>query len=152
MYSNPPVHGARIAATIIGDSQLFAQWNEEMEYMAGRIKGVRKLLYDNLSDLNKDRDWSFVLSQIGMFSYSGMTGELESGFYLSIFKWKKKAMLYTHMCTNSLAWCSCASGSHNFKVAYLHDQEWENLACGPLRRQDRLSRASNRRLCQKRLK
>jgi len=26
MYSNPPLHGARIAGTILGDAQLYAQW------------------------------------------------------------------------------------------------------------------------------
>jgi aspartate aminotransferase len=26
LYSNPPVHGARIAGTILGDSQLNQQW------------------------------------------------------------------------------------------------------------------------------
>jgi aspartate aminotransferase len=28
MYSNPPVHGARIASKILGDPQLNAQWCE----------------------------------------------------------------------------------------------------------------------------
>ena len=26
MYSNPPLHGARIAGTILNDAQLYAQW------------------------------------------------------------------------------------------------------------------------------
>lgn len=28
MYSNPPVHGARIAGTILNDTKLYAQWSE----------------------------------------------------------------------------------------------------------------------------
>ena len=26
MHSNPPLHGARIASTILGDPQLYTQW------------------------------------------------------------------------------------------------------------------------------
>ena len=38
IWSNPPVHGASIAAEVVGTPELFAEWNEEMEMMAGRIK------------------------------------------------------------------------------------------------------------------
>ncbi|KAI4376869.1 hypothetical protein MLD38_014579 [Melastoma candidum] len=41
--------------------------------MAGRIKDVRKRLYDNLSAMDKSgKDWSFILGQIGMFSFTGL--------------------------------------------------------------------------------
>ncbi|XP_047339559.1 aspartate aminotransferase, chloroplastic-like [Impatiens glandulifera] len=73
MYSNPPVHGARIVANVVGDSVLFNEWKQEMELMAGRIMEVRKKLYDSL--LNKDKsekDWSYILKQIGMFSFTGL--------------------------------------------------------------------------------
>ncbi|XWS72725.1 hypothetical protein CRYUN_Cryun02cG0065000 [Craigia yunnanensis] len=73
MYSNPPVHGARIVANIVGDSALFKEWNAEMEMMAGRIKNVRHKLFDSLSSKDKSgKDWSFVLKQIGMFSFTGL--------------------------------------------------------------------------------
>lgn len=72
MYSNPPVHGARIASTVINDPVLFARWNEEMMEMAGRIKTVRASLYDELVTQNGDKDWSFVTRQIGMFSFTGL--------------------------------------------------------------------------------
>ncbi|XVF48300.1 hypothetical protein PTKIN_Ptkin03bG0179300 [Pterospermum kingtungense] len=74
MYSNPPVHGARLVANIVGDSALFKEWNEEMEMMAGRIKNVRHKLFDSLSSKDKSgKDWSFVLKQIGMFSFTGLS-------------------------------------------------------------------------------
>lgn len=38
VWSNPPVHGAAIAAEIVSKPELFKEWNEEMEMMAGRIK------------------------------------------------------------------------------------------------------------------
>ena len=42
IYSNPPVHGARIAAEVVGQPELFDEWKQEMEMMAGRIK-VRRV-------------------------------------------------------------------------------------------------------------
>ena len=38
LYSNPPVHGARIVAEVVGDEAMFEEWKQEMEAMAGRIK------------------------------------------------------------------------------------------------------------------
>ena len=70
-YSNPPVHGARIVAEVVNDGGMFDDWKAEMEMMSGRIKGVRKLLHDELKALHPEKDWGFILSQIGMFSFTG---------------------------------------------------------------------------------
>ncbi|MQM06279.1 hypothetical protein Taro_039100 [Colocasia esculenta] len=73
MYSNPPIHGARIVANVVGNPELFNEWKAEMELMAGRIKNVRQALYDSLSEKDKSgKDWSFILRQIGMFSFTGL--------------------------------------------------------------------------------
>ncbi|CAA7398024.1 unnamed protein product [Spirodela intermedia] len=68
MYSNPPVHGARIVASV----------------MAGRIKNVRQRLFDNLSEKGKSgKDWSFILQQIGMFSFTGLNkAQVASSMFL----------------------------------------------------------------------
>lgn len=71
MYSNPPVHGARIVAEVVNDEAMFGEWKEEMAMMSGRIMSVRGMLYDALTRINSDRDWSFVQQQIGMFSFTG---------------------------------------------------------------------------------
>ena len=74
MYSNPPVHGARIVAAVVGDPQLFGEWKGEMEMMAGRILKVRRELYQFLADKDRgSKDWSFVKKQIGMFSFTGLS-------------------------------------------------------------------------------
>ncbi|KAK9469209.1 pyridoxal phosphate-dependent transferase [Lipomyces arxii] len=73
MYSNPPVHGARIASEILGDEQLNAQWLTEVKAMADRIIEMRFLLKKHLEDLGSARDWSHITSQIGMFCYTGLT-------------------------------------------------------------------------------
>ncbi|CAN6918788.1 unnamed protein product [Brassica oleracea] len=73
MYSNPPVHGARIVANVVGDASMFNEWKAEMEMMAGRIKTVRQKLYDSLVSKDKSgKDWSFIFNQIGMLSFTGL--------------------------------------------------------------------------------
>lgn len=72
MYSNPPTHGARIAAEVICDPELFAAWNVEMGEMAGRIATVRGALQQQLQDLYPAKDWGFITRQIGMFSFTGL--------------------------------------------------------------------------------
>ncbi len=42
--------------------------------MSGRIKDCRQLLFDELKTLETPGDWSHIVSQIGMFSYTGLTG------------------------------------------------------------------------------
>jgi len=73
LYSNPPAHGARIVAAVVGDPALFDQWKVEMATMAGRIKAVRTRLAAELAAAAPGRDWGFVTRQIGMFSFTGLT-------------------------------------------------------------------------------
>lgn len=74
MYSNPPIHGARIAGTILASPDLYAQWEQEVKGMAHRIIGMRESLYNSLtSQLKTPGDWSHIKSQIGMFSFTGLT-------------------------------------------------------------------------------
>lgn len=75
LYSNPPVHGARIASEIMGDEKLNAQWLGEVKGMADRIIAMRSLLRENLEKLGSSRSWTHITSQIGMFCYSGLTPE-----------------------------------------------------------------------------
>lgn len=73
MYSNPPKHGAAIVQTVLSDPQLLAQWKVELKGMAGRIHTMRKELYEALQEVGAPGDWSHVIKQIGMFSYTGLT-------------------------------------------------------------------------------
>ena len=67
MYSNPPVHGARVANTILSSPELYAQWEGEVKGMADRIISMRGKLYDSLVALNTPGEWGHIKSQIGMF-------------------------------------------------------------------------------------
>ncbi|KAI4868220.1 aspartate aminotransferase [Hypoxylon rubiginosum] len=72
MYSNPPLHGARIAAEILNTPALNQQWLGEVKDMADRIITMRALLKENLEKLGSAHDWSHITSQIGMFAYTGL--------------------------------------------------------------------------------
>ncbi|KAH9886393.1 Aspartate aminotransferase [Xylariomycetidae sp. FL2044] len=72
LYSNPPVHGARIASEILNNETLYQQWLGEVKEMADRIITMRSLLKDNLEKLGSKHDWSHITSQIGMFAYTGL--------------------------------------------------------------------------------
>lgn len=88
MYSNPPVHGARIAGTILSDPKLNAQWyvpllasrslletdpycrTVEVKAMADRIINMRSTLYDLLvKELGSKKEWGHIKSQIGAFPF-----------------------------------------------------------------------------------
>ena len=73
LWSNPPLYGARIVQSVLGDPKLKAQWNEECAGMAHRIIAMRQALVENLKKAGSTRDWSHITSQIGMFAYTGLT-------------------------------------------------------------------------------
>ncbi|MFV7784478.1 amino acid aminotransferase [Shewanella marisflavi] len=71
-YSNPPAHGALIVATILGDAQLRQLWEEELTQMRERIAEMRVLFVETLAKQGVQQDFSFISSQNGMFSFSGL--------------------------------------------------------------------------------
>ncbi|KAH7107026.1 pyridoxal phosphate-dependent transferase [Auriculariales sp. MPI-PUGE-AT-0066] len=74
MYSNPPLHGAHIASTILGSPELYSQWEGEVKGMAERIISMRDALYNALAhEHNTPGEWGHIKSQIGMFSFTGLT-------------------------------------------------------------------------------
>jgi len=72
-YSNPPIHGGSVVATVLGTPELRAQWEQELAEMRDRIKIMRQTLVDGLKAAGVRADMSFITKQIGMFSYSGLT-------------------------------------------------------------------------------
>ena len=72
-YSNPPIHGGAVVAAVLGNPDLRAQWEQELAEMRVRIKAMRQKLVDGLKAAGVQQDMSFITSQIGMFSYSGLT-------------------------------------------------------------------------------
>ena len=72
-YSNPPTHGATIVATVLNSPELFNMWEEELSEMRVRIRSMREQLVESIKAAGVEQDFSFVLTQNGMFSYSGLT-------------------------------------------------------------------------------
>jgi len=74
-YSNPPLHGGKVVATVLSTPELRQLWEEELAGMRVRIKQTREALVQKLAEKAPGRDFSFVRDQVGMFSYSGLTKE-----------------------------------------------------------------------------
>ncbi len=74
-YSNPPTHGGTVVAAILNDAALRQEWEAELGEMRDRIRLMRKELVDKLAAHGAKQDFSFVLQQRGMFSYSGLTAD-----------------------------------------------------------------------------
>jgi aromatic-amino-acid transaminase len=72
-YSNPPIHGGAVVAAVLNNPELRAQWEQELAEMRVRIKAMRQKLVDSLKAAGVQQDMSFITTQIGMFSYSGLT-------------------------------------------------------------------------------
>ncbi len=72
MYSNPPKHGAEIVELVLRTPRLFARWKEEIQIMAGRIKKMRAAVRNTLIKLGTPGNWDHIVSQIGMFSFTGL--------------------------------------------------------------------------------
>ena len=74
-YSSPPLHGASVISTVLNDPALKAEWQGEVAQMRERIKAMRQKLFDTLSAAASGRDFSYLITQRGMFSYSGLSPE-----------------------------------------------------------------------------
>lgn len=62
-------------AKILGDPALKQQWYGEVKTMADRIITMRTSLRSALEAAGAPGTWNHVTDQIGMFCFSGMTGE-----------------------------------------------------------------------------
>ena len=72
-YSSPPAHGAQVVSRVLNSPQLRDQWLTEVEVMRQRILDMRTRLVAVLAQKVPQHDFSFILRQNGMFSYTGLT-------------------------------------------------------------------------------
>ena len=72
-YSNPPTHGAKAVAAVLADAKLRGLWEDELAQMRLRIHQMRLSLIQKLKAAGVQQDMSFIGSQQGMFSYSGLS-------------------------------------------------------------------------------
>ncbi|MBS1210841.1 MAG: aromatic amino acid aminotransferase apoenzyme [Proteobacteria bacterium] len=72
-YSNPPTHGGAIVAAVLASPELRQQWETELAGMRLRIREMRTSLVEKLAARGVAQDFSFVIQQRGMFSYTGLS-------------------------------------------------------------------------------
>jgi aromatic-amino-acid transaminase len=72
-YSNPPTHGGSVVASVLNTPELRALWEKELGDMRTRIKQMRTAMVEKLKAAGVKEDMSFITTQIGMFSYSGLS-------------------------------------------------------------------------------
>ena len=73
IYSSPPTTGALLVNNVLTDADLTAQWQAELQEMRERIIKMREILKTKLSHALPNRDFGYLTTQQGMFSYTGLT-------------------------------------------------------------------------------
>ena len=74
-YSNPPSHGGDIVKLILSNPTMRKEWEKELSQIRNRMKKMRNDLVLKLQKLDSKKDFSFIKSQRGMFSISGLDKE-----------------------------------------------------------------------------
>lgn len=74
-YSSPPMFGSEVAGHVLRSPQLHALWVSEVGAMRVRIKEMRQGLFDALSARLPGMDFSYIVNQRGMFTYTGLTAD-----------------------------------------------------------------------------
>jgi len=70
-YSFPPDHGARLVTMVLGDGDLRAEWQAELDEMRGRMQSLRGALAQELRARTNDGRFDFIDAHRGMFSLIG---------------------------------------------------------------------------------
>ena len=60
---------------VLNDAKLRQDWENELTEMRDRIKKMRHRFVELLKEYGAQQDFSFIINQNGMFSFSGLTAE-----------------------------------------------------------------------------
>jgi aspartate aminotransferase len=69
IYSMPPSYGGALVDIILNNKELYDTWVSEVNAMRIRMATLREMLVTNLHKQNVDKDFSFINTQKGMFSF-----------------------------------------------------------------------------------
>ncbi|GGO60782.1 aromatic amino acid aminotransferase apoenzyme [Roseovarius pacificus] len=75
-YSFPPDHGARLVSIVLGNDDLRADWQTELEEVRTGMLALREQLASELQRLSGSDRFGFVAQHRGMFSRLGIAPEL----------------------------------------------------------------------------
>ena len=76
IYSNPPIHGARLVDIVLSNPELTQEWHKELKIMSGRMADMRAGIVQKLKDRSNPHSWKHIQEQIGMFGFTGMNKEM----------------------------------------------------------------------------
>lgn len=65
-----PLFGAKVASYLFDDFK--SQWDSDVMKITNRLKSIREKVLTKLQQLNTPGSWDFILSQTGLFWYSGL--------------------------------------------------------------------------------
>ncbi|KAF3052159.1 hypothetical protein E8E11_002807 [Didymella keratinophila] len=69
-FSSSPAYGSRLVNTILKDTSLTSQWQNELTVMRERLVGLRRTLYDSLTKKQKTPgNWDAILTSTGLFCF-----------------------------------------------------------------------------------
>lgn len=60
LYSNPPIHGARIVDIILSDKGLTEEWHKELKVMSTRMAKMRTGIVQALKDKKNPHNWKHI--------------------------------------------------------------------------------------------
>lgn len=72
-YSSPPLHGARIASTVLHSKQLSKLWEEELRSVRSRIRSMRALFAKKWEAAAGGNSLDYIKEQHGLFSLIGLS-------------------------------------------------------------------------------
>ena len=74
-YSNPPTHCGAVVAAVLSSPELRQVWETELAGMRSRIRTMRQSFVEKLKAKGVAQDFSFIIQQRGMFSYTGLSAD-----------------------------------------------------------------------------
>lgn len=74
-FSFPPDHGARLVSLVLGDPELRADWEAELEEVRLGMLALRTHLADELQKLSGSDRFGFIAQHRGMFSRLGLASD-----------------------------------------------------------------------------
>jgi aspartate aminotransferase len=57
IYSNPPIHGARLINAVLENPELVKEWHRELKVMSGRMADMRHGLFNKLQSVGSKHSW-----------------------------------------------------------------------------------------------
>merc|ERR1711970_288579 len=114
-YSDPTWgnHGLIFKNTVLNDPDLYQEWRDCIRTMSSRIIDMRSGLRKRIEDLGTPGDWSHITTQIGMFSYVGLSEEQ------CIFLQKEKHLYLLK--SSRISMCGVTPGNIDYVAKAIHE-------------------------------